>query len=77
MEKLIIFRIFLYFPFIGFTLPDAGVLLSRAPSVIPFAHLIIEAILIAFIILCSVRISVLKKRDNNTAGSDKHSAFEL
>ena len=77
MEKLIIFRIFLYFPFIGFTLPDAGVLLSQTPSVIPFAHLIIEAVLITFIILCSVRIAVLKKRDNHATEADKHSAFGL
>ncbi len=77
MEKLIIFRIFLYFPFIGFTLPDAGVLLSQTPSVIPSAHLIIEAVLIAFITLCSVIVSILKKRENGTEHTDKHSAFGL
>jgi len=77
MEKLIILRIFLYFPLVGFVLPDAGIWLSRTPSAIPLAHLIIEAVLIAFITLCSVMVSILKKRENGTDEADKGSAFGL
>ena len=77
MEKLIILRIFLYFPLVGFVLPDAGIWLSGAPSAIPFAHLIIEAVLIAFITTCSVIVSILKKRGNGTDQTDKGSAFGL
>ena len=77
MEKLIILRIFLYFPLVGFVLPDAGILLSGAPSAIPVAHLIIVAILIAFIAFFSVMVSILKKRENHTNEADKGSAFGL
>jgi hypothetical protein len=77
MEKLIILRIFLYFPLVGFVLPDAGIWLSGAPSAIPSAHIIIEAVLIAFITLCYVIVSILKKRGDDTGGANKGSAFGL
>jgi hypothetical protein len=77
MEKLIILRIFLYFPLVGFVLPDAGIWLSGAPSAIPFAHLVIVAVLIAFIAFCSVMVSIIKKRENHMDEADKGSALRF
>jgi hypothetical protein len=65
MEKLIIFRMFLCFPLVGFLLPDIGIWLSKGGEPIPLAHIIVEAALIASIAISTVRISVLKKRQNS------------
>jgi hypothetical protein len=75
MEKLIILRIFLFFPFVGFSLPDAGMFLSRTPTSIPVVHLLIEALLATFIVLCSLWIAILKKRENDTHGTDEKFGF--
>lgn len=75
MEKLIILRIFFYFPLVGLLLPDAGVWFSNRTVRIPFTHLLMEGPLIIFIAICSVMIKILKKRKNNPV--DKRAAFNL
>ena len=78
MENLAIFRLFLCFPLFGFLLPDAGFLLSNKPFRVPTAHIIVEVTLIAMVAICSIMISIMKKRENNSLDNDKSTpAFKL
>jgi hypothetical protein len=63
MEKLIILRMFFYFPLFGLLLPDAGVLLSRSPGTVPLTHVGIEVGLIFCILVCTAVIVFIKKRN--------------
>jgi hypothetical protein len=67
MEKLIILRMFLCFPLFGSILPEVGIWLSNRSEGIPLIHLIIEATLLIFVAICSLRIYILKKRNKNAA----------
>jgi hypothetical protein len=77
MKTLILLRLFLYFPLIGSILPDAGIWLSNGPAAIPPVHLVIEALLIIAIVICSIRIAIIKKREANSAADNERSAYEL
>jgi hypothetical protein len=77
MKTLILLRLFLCFPLIGSLLPDAGTWLSNGLAAIPPVHLVIEAVLLITIAICSVRISVIKKREINPDDKSEHSAYEL
>jgi hypothetical protein len=75
MEKLIIFRLFLCFPFLGLFLPDMAVWLSKVPGPVQWGRVTIEATLVVLIAICSVRLAVLKKKDNNIPDAEKSSAY--
>lgn len=62
MEKLIILRMFFYFPLFGLLLPDAGVLIAKAPGNIPLIHIGIEIGLIFCILICTACIALMKRR---------------
>jgi len=66
MEKLIIFRMFLCFPLFGSILPDIGIWLSSRTETIPLIHLIIETTLLISVVICSIRIYILKKKNDST-----------
>ncbi|MCR8560834.1 hypothetical protein KXD93_24465 [Mucilaginibacter sp. BJC16-A38] len=68
MEKLIILRIFFCFPLIGFILPDLGSLLSTKSVGIPMIHLLMEAVLIVIVAICTWFINAPKRKDNTPAG---------
>jgi hypothetical protein len=67
MEKLIILRMFFYFPLLGLLLPDAGVLLAKAPGRVPLIHVGIEIGLIFCILICTAAIAIMKKRNSHAA----------
>jgi len=67
MEDLSIFRIFLAFPFIGLSIPDAGRTLSNLKDHIPLNHIIIEATLLICILVCTAGIMYAKHKLNNLA----------
>lgn len=69
MEKLIILRLFLYFPLIGFGLPDLGFLLSAKAGNIPLAHILVEAVLITVVAVCTYFITVSKRKQDTLKNS--------
>ena len=77
MENLVIFRMFLCFPLVGFLVPDFVIWMSSTTEPIPVAHIVIEAILVFCIAVCTAWIMVLKKRQNNESNSDGNSALEI
>lgn len=77
MKNLVIFRMFLCFPLVGFLLPDIGIWLSRAHEPIPVMHFVIVAVLAIGIAACTIRIIILKKRTGDIANTNKNSAFDV
>lgn len=75
MEKLIILRMFFYFPLFGLLLPDAGVLLAKIPGKIPMPHIAIETGLIFCILLCTAAISYAKKRNHDMDSKTNEASF--
>ncbi len=75
MEKLVILRMFLCFPLIGFLFPDVGLWLSNKHAEIPTVHLMIEVTLLMFISICSIFIIVIKKRVRNSVEARKDPAY--
>ena len=65
MEDLIIFRMFLTFPFIGLLIPDSGILLFKTDGKMPVTHIIIEVSLLLSIIICSVGINYYKRKSDH------------
>lgn len=74
MEKLIILRMFFYFPLFGLLLPDVGVLLAKTPGSVPLIHVGIEIGLIFCILICTAAIVIIKKRNSDT-GDRTNEAF--
>jgi len=72
MEKLVIFRMFLYFPLAGVLVPDTMVVLSGTFQSIPITHLSVELVLITLILLCSAMI-YYKKRNGNSSNETSFS----
>jgi hypothetical protein len=56
MKELLIFRIFVLFPFIGITLPDIANRLTAVSARISAGHIIIDITLAVCIIICSAGI---------------------
>jgi hypothetical protein len=52
-----------------------AVWLSKNPGPVQFDHIIIEAILLMFIVICSIRIAILKKREANIVDADEGQAY--
>jgi hypothetical protein len=75
MEDLIIFRIFLTFPFIGLLIPDAGILLSNSNTHLNIKHLIIEVTLLTCITVCSIGIWYFKRKLSATVISNNDTAI--
>jgi hypothetical protein len=71
MEKLVILRMFLCLPLIGFLFPDVGLWLSNKQAIIPAFHLMIEVTLLIFISICSIFIFIKKRGHNNTVDTQK------
>jgi hypothetical protein len=69
MEKLLILRMFLCFPLIGFLFPDVGLWLTNKRDVIPSLHLMIEVTLLMLISICTIFIIRIKQRGQNTVDS--------
>jgi hypothetical protein len=75
MEKLLILRMFLCFPLIGFLIPDLGLWLSNKHAAIPAYHLMIEVTLLILISICSIFIIIKKREDDNTVDTQKDQVY--
>ncbi|WP_461451104.1 hypothetical protein [Mucilaginibacter sp.] len=62
MEEIVIFRIFLMFPLIGLVIPKAGILFEGAKGSVSVGDIIIATTIIISMIICSIGISLHKRR---------------
>ena len=77
MEKLIILRMFFYFPLFGLLLPDAGILLSNNQGRIPLAHVVIETSAVLCILICTAIIAHNKKRNQNDTDKTNEASYTV
>lgn len=75
MEKLIILRMFFYFPLFGLLLPDAGILLSKNQGHIPLGHVVIEISAVLCILICTAIIAHNKKRSQNHTDKTNEASY--
>ncbi|PWK79985.1 hypothetical protein LX99_00446 [Mucilaginibacter oryzae] len=68
MEKLVILRMFASLPLFGLLLPDCATFITSSFGSISPVHIYIEVALILFIMICTLKIAVIRKA-GNTAGN--------
>ena len=71
MKELLLFRMFVLFPFIGIAGPDMANALRTSFASVPTEHLIVDATLALCLIICSAGIWVLEMMELKTPEKNK------
>ena len=71
MKELLLFRMFVLFPFIGIAGPDMANALRTSFASVPTEHLIVDTTLALCLIICSAGVWVLEMMELKTSGKNK------
>lgn len=71
MKELLLFRMFVLFPFIGIAGPDVANALHTSFALVPKEHLIVDTTLALCLIICSAGIWVYEAMGLKTQGKNK------
>lgn len=71
MKELLLFRMFVLFPFIGIAGPDMANALRTSFASVPKEHIVVDTTLILCLIICSAGIWMLEMMDIKTSEKNK------
>jgi hypothetical protein len=71
MKELLLFRMFVLFPFIGIAGPDMANALHTSFTSVPTEHLIVDTTLVLCLIICSAGIWLLEMMELKPPGKNK------